>query len=90
MLFLLFPNTLIEAQSVKDPQPLLEEHGLLQVQTSVFYQPRLLLLLLMFFKHAQVHRSGGCPAGLVNLRGIPPHATHQHVIGDLVRFAALL
>ncbi len=65
MLFLSFPNTLNGAQSVKDPQPLLEE------QASIFYQPRLLFLLLMFFKHAQVHRSRSCPAGLVNLRGIP-------------------
>lgn len=34
----------------------------------------------------QVHCSRGCPAGLVNLCGILPHATHQHVIGDLVHF----
>lgn len=44
----------------------------------------------MFFKHAQVHRSRGCPAGLVKLRGIPPPATHQHVVGGRVCLAALL
>lgn len=47
-------------------------------------------LVLVLFKHAKVCHSSGCPAALVNLRGIPPHATHQHVIGDLVRFAAPL
>lgn len=44
----------------------------------------------MFFKHAQVHRSRGCPAGLVNLRGIPPPAIHQCVIGGQVCLAASL
>lgn len=57
---------------------------------SRFYQLHLLFLLLMFFKHAQVHPSRGCSAGLVNLCSIPPHATQQHVIGDQVCFAAPL
>lgn len=34
--------------------------------------------------------SEGSNAGLVNLRGIPPNATHPHVIGDRVRLAATL
>lgn len=34
--------------------------------------------------------SEGSNAGLVNLRGIPPIATHPHVIGDRVRLAATL
>lgn len=55
-----------------------------------FYQLHLLFLLLMFLKHAQVHPSRGCSAGLMNPCGIPSHATQQNVIGGLVCFAAPL
>lgn len=81
MLFLLFSSTLVGMQSVKD-----HSHCSVMYFTSPVYS----FCCYCFFKHTQVHRSRGCPAGLVNLRGIQPHATHQHVIGDLVRFAAPL
>lgn len=85
MLLLLFPNTLVEAQSVKDPQLSLEERGLVCIY--VFFQTQLLFLLFMFFKHehAPVHGSREtAQLTLWTLTASHPKPPDNNVTGDLV------